>query len=133
MARSCAYYKGSDLKRPSGGKKGRVGRVRRKALCGGPPRMTALGETDARVVERARGGSGKVKLRTAKYANVCVSRERRCARVKILSVASTPPNPELARRGVIVKGAIIQTEIGKAVVTSRPSQDGVVNAVLVEQ
>ena len=38
--------------------------------------------------------------------------------------------PEL--RGIITKGALIETELGKAIVTSRPGQDGVVNALLVE-
>jgi small subunit ribosomal protein S8e len=34
---------------------------------------------------------------------------------------------------VITKGAIIETEKGLAKVVSRPGQDGVVNAVLIEQ
>ncbi|MCE4622698.1 MAG: 30S ribosomal protein S8e, partial [Desulfurococcales archaeon] len=34
---------------------------------------------------------------------------------------------------IIVKGAIIETTEGKAIVTSRPGQDGVVNAVLIKE
>jgi SSU ribosomal protein S8E len=48
-------------------------------------------------------------------------------------VLETPANREYARRGIIVKGAIIQTEMGKAVVTSRPGQDGAVNALLLKE
>jgi small subunit ribosomal protein S8e len=33
----------------------------------------------------------------------------------------------------MTKGAIIETEMGKAKVTSRPGQDGVVNAVLLTE
>jgi small subunit ribosomal protein S8e len=127
-----AYYKGGDLKKPSGGKKGRVRKTKKKALCGGPPQIPKLGEADIRVVERVRGGNLKVRLREARYANVYLPKERRSVKAKIMSIISTPANPDLARRNYIVKGAIIQTEVGKAVVTSRPGQDGVVNAVLIE-
>jgi len=34
---------------------------------------------------------------------------------------------------LLTKGALIETEIGLARVTSRPGQDGVVNAVRVEE
>jgi small subunit ribosomal protein S8e len=51
-------------------------------------------------------------------------------KAKILRVIETPANREYARRNIIVKGALIETSLGKAVVTSRPAQDGVVNAVL---
>ncbi|MEM7825868.1 MAG: hypothetical protein QW412_03355 [Candidatus Aenigmatarchaeota archaeon] len=34
---------------------------------------------------------------------------------------------------MVTKGCIIKTEIGNARVTSRPSQDGVVNAVIIEE
>ena len=36
-------------------------------------------------------------------------------------------------RNIITRGATILTEIGLARVTSKPGQDGVVNAVLIEQ
>jgi ribosomal protein S8E len=43
---------------------------------------------------------------------------------------SNPTNPFFARRNITTKGAVIETEIGDAVVTSRPDQDGIVNARL---
>ena len=36
------------------------------------------------------------------------------------------------RRGVITKGAILETEDGKCKVISRPGQCGIINAVLVK-
>ncbi|MGB9704906.1 MAG: 30S ribosomal protein S8e [Pyrobaculum sp.] len=127
-----AYYKGGDLKKPSGGKKRKVRKTKKKALGGGPPQIPKLGEADVRVVERVRGGNLKVRLREARYANVYLPKERRSVKAKIVSIVSTPANPDFARRNYIVKGAVIQTEVGRAVVTSRPGQDGAVNAVLVE-
>ncbi|MCD6558125.1 MAG: 30S ribosomal protein S8e, partial [Candidatus Aenigmarchaeota archaeon] len=37
------------------------------------------------------------------------------------------------RRNIITKGAIIMTEDGRAVVTNRPGQEGVINAKLIEE
>jgi small subunit ribosomal protein S8e len=127
-----AFYKGSDLKKPTGGKKRRVRKTKKKALGGGPPQIPKLGENDVRYVERVRGGNIKVRIREVRYANVYVAKEKKHVKAKILSIVSTPANSDFARRNFIVKGAVIQTEVGKAVVTSRPGQDGVVNAVLVE-
>jgi small subunit ribosomal protein S8e len=49
---------------------------------------------------------------------------------KILRVRRSPANKDYERRGVITKGAVIETEAGEAVVSSRPTDDGVINAVL---
>lgn len=125
-------YHGRDLKKPSGGYRSRPYKVKRWALRGGEPTLTRLGQTTEVKVVRGRGGSKKIKLVSASHAVVSNPKTGDAKLVKILSVIETPANREYARRGIIVKGSIIQTELGKAVVTSRPSQDGVVNAVLLE-
>jgi small subunit ribosomal protein S8e len=51
--------------------------------------------------------------------------------VEIVRVVKNLANIDYDRRGVITKGAIIETALGPARVTSRPGQDGVINAVLV--
>ncbi|MFN7106362.1 MAG: 30S ribosomal protein S8e [Pyrobaculum sp.] len=127
-----AFYKGRDLVKPSGGKKRRVRKTKKKALGGGPLQIPKLGEKDVRILERVRGGNIKVRIREARFANIYVPKERRHVKTKIVSIISTPSNPEYARHNFVVKGAVIQTEVGKAVVTSRPGQDGVINAVLME-
>ena len=53
--------------------------------------------------------------------------------VDIVRVVKNPSNVDYDRRGVITKGTIIETPLGLAVVTSRPGQDGVVNAVLLRR
>ncbi len=128
-------YQGNDLKKPSGGKKRRHQKVKRKYWMGRFPTETRLG-TGAREVRRlirVRGGNYKVRLKVALYANVVDPETRRAFKVRILRVLETPSNPHYARRGIITKGTIIETELGKARVTSRPGQDGVLNAVLVEK
>jgi small subunit ribosomal protein S8e len=51
----------------------------------------------------------------------------------ILDVAENPADPNYARRNIITRGALIETSEGRARVTSRPGQDGQVNAVLDEE
>ena len=60
------------------------------------------------------------------------SKTGKSSKVKIKSVVENPADMHFVRRNIITKGAIIETEKGKAKVTSRPSQDGIVNAVLIE-
>ncbi|WFO76102.1 30S ribosomal protein S8e [Desulfurococcaceae archaeon MEX13E-LK6-19] len=127
-----SYYQGNDLKKPSGGKKRRH-RMKRKYELGRPPTETKVAPVDERVLIRVRGGNYKVRLKKAAYANVYIPSEKKFQKVKIIGVVETPANTEYARRGIIVKGAIIRTEIGLAKVVSRPGQDGVINAVLIGQ
>ncbi len=65
----------------------------------------------------------------ADFANVSDG-SGKATKSKILRVKKSPANRDYERRGVITKGAVIETEAGEAVVTSRPTSDGVVNAVL---
>ena len=125
-----SYYQGNDFKKPTGGEK-RPYRKKRKYELGGPFTETKVSSTDKREVLRTFGGNVKVKLKTVAYANVIDPRSNTAKKVRILRVLETPPNIDYARRGIIVKGAIIETELGKAKVTSRPGQDGVINAVLI--
>jgi small subunit ribosomal protein S8e len=77
---------------------------------------------------RRRGGHVSAGLIFADSANV--SNGSKATKSKILRVKKSPANRDYERRGVITKGAVIETEAGEAVVTSRPTSDGVVNAVL---
>ncbi len=125
------YYHGNDLKKPSGGKK-RPYRGKRKYEAGRPPTETRLSEREARKIIRVRGGNSKVRLKRAVYANIIDPSSNKAQKAKIIRVLETPAHTEFARRGIIIKGAIIETELGKAKVTSRPGQDGVINAILLK-
>ncbi len=127
-----SYYQGNDLKKPTGGKKA-PHRKKRKYELGRPPTNTTLSEQEKRTIIRVRGGNIKVRLKKAVYANVLDPETNTARKAKILRVLETPAHTEYARRGIIVKGAIIETEIGKAKVTSRPGQDGVINAILLKR
>jgi small subunit ribosomal protein S8e len=85
-----------------------------------------------RVQERARGGRRKLKLLSGDLANVTDPKTGQTKPSKILTVIENPADPHFIRRNVLTKGAIIETELGKARVTSRPGQMGIVNALLIE-
>lgn len=81
---------------------------------------------------RARGGGLKVKLLSTNVANVVDPDTGKCQIVEVKGVVKNPANVDYQRRGIVTKGAIISTPLGKAKVTSRPGQDGVLNAVLLK-
>ena len=117
-------------RKPTGGRK-RPYRKMRKYERGGDPVLTILGERRIRE-KRARGGGVKYALASDSYANVLDPKTKTAKKLKILRVLSNPASRDLERRGVITRGAVIETEAGKAKVTSRPGQDGIINAVLIE-
>ncbi|ALV63124.1 SSU ribosomal protein S8e [Thermococcus sp. 2319x1] len=126
-----AIWQGRSLKKPSGGRI-ILARKKRKRELGREPAFTRVVEDkEERKIIRTYGGNRKVRLVKALYANVFENGKGR--KVKIISVVENPANRQYVRRNIITKGAIIQTEIGRAIVTSRPGQDGVVNAVLIKE
>jgi len=80
---------------------------------------------------RTLGGNIKLVCLSNEYANV--TKNGKSKKVKIKNIIETHANRFFARQNVIVKGAIIETEIGNAKVTNRPSQEGVVQAIFVEK
>jgi small subunit ribosomal protein S8e len=94
----------------------------------GQPRVVKLGEKRAKVL-RVRGGAKKLVMFTGQDANLVVNGKAKKAVIK--NVLETPSNHFLARQNILVKGAVIETDLGKAKITNRPSQEGTINAVLV--
>jgi small subunit ribosomal protein S8e len=66
------------------------------------------------------------------YATVSDRSSGKAQKVKIETVEENGANPNYVRRNLLTKGAIIRTEIGRARIISRPGQDGVINAILIE-
>jgi len=122
-------------KLPTGGRK-RAFRQKKKRHYGRFPtdtRVAAEDEEEKRQRIRVRGGSYKVKLFRVKFANVVDPETGEWRKVRIIHVEENPANREFKRRQIVTRGAIIKTEIGIAKVTSRPGQDGIVNAVLLKE
>jgi len=118
-------------KKPSGGRK-RAYRRKRKFEEGRFPAETILGAQKKKIV-RGRGQTMKIKVLSD--TNVCVTdpKSGKTEKAEITRVVKNPVNADYDRRGVITKGTMIETSLGLARVTSRPGQDGIINAVLVSE
>ncbi len=95
------------------------------------PSKTKLGETRKKQI-RTIGGNKKVRLLSTKYANVVDPKTNKYKKAEIKTILETPSNRHYVRRNIMTKGTVIETKEGKARVTSRPGQDGTVNAVLID-
>ncbi|MFQ5976454.1 MAG: 30S ribosomal protein S8e [Candidatus Hydrothermarchaeales archaeon] len=115
-------------KKKSGGLKRRRRTKRKFEIGSGHPEIKIGGRKTK--VERMRGGKRKIKLMIAEDANILDPKTKESKKVKILKVLENSANPHYVRRNIITKGAIIETEIGKAKVTSRLGQDGNINGIL---
>ena len=125
-------FHGKPKRKTSGsGRKQRKFRDKRLHEIGGPFASTKVDEKNEVKLDRTRGSNLKVRLMRASFANI--STPEGMKKAKIQSVAESPDNRHHARMNIITKGAVIETELGKARVTSRPGQHGVVNAVLMQK
>ena len=125
-----AKWQGRSLKKPSGGRIW-ASRKKRRREMGSELVETKLGPMK-RVERRAFGGNIKIGLLGIDVANVVDPKTGQTKKSKILKVVENPADPHFVRRNVLTKGAIIETELGRVRVTSRPKQSGGVDAVLLE-
>jgi small subunit ribosomal protein S8e len=124
-------WHGDEHKRKRTGGKKHTYRTKRAYEMGSNPTETRLGKLLTRI-NRVHGGNLKLRMLAGNYANVTNPATGETKKVEILEVVENPANVDYDRRGVITKGAIIRTPLGQARVTSRPGQDGIVNALLIK-
>ncbi len=125
-----AKWQGRSLKKPSGGRIW-ASRKKREREMGSEFVETKLGPI--KQVNRCTFGGGiKISLLGTDAVNVVDPKTGQAQKSKILTVVENPADPHFVRRNVMTKGAIIETELGRARVTSRPGQSGGVDAVLLE-
>lgn len=117
-------------RKPSGGKLKRL-RKKRKSERGSRFLETRIDERRVKI-KKTTGGGRKTKLLSTNIVNIIDTKTGKSTTTKILSVEENQANPHYVRRNIITKGAVIKTEAGLARVTSRPGQDGIINAVLIE-
>lgn len=125
MARSQARSK-----RRYTGKKYKYFKKKRKRELERPPIETYIGE-EKKKNQRIFGGDQKLKLFSSLYINVTNPNDNKTSKVRILRFDSNDASKDYNRRHILTKGAVVETELGKARITSRPGQHGVLNGVLV--
>lgn len=111
---------------------GKIKKTRKTKLHEKPgiKRTVILGERKKKLL-RIRGGNFKPVLLKCNIANITDLKTKKTQKAEIKNVLEVPSNRFLARKNVLVKGAIIETSLGKARITNRPSQEACINAVLI--
>jgi len=119
-----------NARRSKTGRRIRNSRGKRKFEIGRESHLTTIGELRLKKV-RSRGKNIKTRAKTSNIAYVIDQKNNKTKKTVIKSVIGNPANINYIRRNIINKGAIIETDIGKARVTSRPGQTGNINAILI--
>ena len=104
-------------------------RSRRKYELDRFPNEAIIGN-QVTVTRKVRGKNIKSAIKTINSVNLAI--DSKIKRVKIIKVLENATNNDYQRRGIISKGAVLETEAGKCRVVSRPGQHGTVNAILVK-
>ncbi|MBS3128715.1 30S ribosomal protein S8e [Candidatus Woesearchaeota archaeon] len=106
-------------------------RGKRKYEIGREPTATKLGALKLKTI-RTKGGGAKQRMQSAESVNLYDPSTKQYSQAKIKTVMDNPANRNFVRRNILTKGAIVDTEKGKARITSRPGQEGTLNAVLIK-
>jgi len=105
-------------------------RIRRKYETDRYPNE-AVNEVQVTITRRIRGNNRKTALKSIDFVNLATE-DSKVKKTKILKVLENATNNDYQRRGIITKGAILETQEGKCKVVSRPGQNGIVNAILLK-
>lgn len=106
-------------------------RIRRKYETDRYPNE-AINAAQVTITRRVRGKNRKTALKSSDFVNLATG-EAKVKKTKILKVLENATNNDYQRRGIITKGAILETQEGKCKVVSRPGQNGIVNAILLKE
>jgi len=123
------HWQGRSVRKSTGGRYS-PSRGKRRREIGSAPADTHIG-IDRRKISRTYGGNTKVRALRCEYAAIS-TKTGEPKKVKIETVEENAATPNYVRRNLLTRGAIIRTELGRARITSRPGQHGVINAVLIE-
>lgn len=104
-------------------------RKKKSREIAGQRTITKIGERK-QGIKKTKGGKRKKFLLKEKSINVQAN--GKISKVEIKNVLETPSNRFLARQNILTKGAIVETDLGKVKITNRPSQEGIVNGILVK-
>ena len=117
-------------KRKASGGLLRSSRAKKKSELAGFAANTKLSEKQKVKTHRTIGGNTKVSLLSTNKISVA-DKKGKITLTEMVNVVENPANPHLVRRNILTKGAIVETKLGKARLTSRPGQEGAVSGVLI--
>ena len=119
-------------RRSKTGRRIRYARGKRKFEIGRERHLTTIGPIGLKKV-RTKGKNRKTRAKTSNVAHVVDPKNNKITETEIISVVENKAIIHYVRRNIMNKGAIIETKLGKAKITSRPGQCGTINAILISK
>ncbi len=123
-------FQGKSHKKPSGGKR-RSARIKRRYELGREPTLTRIGPVAVKKLKTL-GGNQKMVVMRSDLVNLYNPKDKSRKNTKLVTVKENPSNSHYVQRNIMNKGTIVMTEAGLARITSRPGQEGSINAVLID-
>ena len=121
----------SQARRKASGSRYKANRKGRQFELGRLPSLTKIESIARKRTIRTMGANSKLRLLSTNIANLYNPKSKSYSKATITTTSGNPANRHFVRRNILTRGSIIETDKGKARITSRPGQDGIVNAVLI--
>ena len=122
-------WQGKSKRKKSGsGGKRKKRRSKKAQEMGSPSIETFIAPKKTKMVQ-SRGSVIKQKILQADSINV-TDKKGQTKRAKITSFVENKTSIDYHRRKIVTRGAIVETDLGKVKITSRPGQTGTLNGML---
>ena len=129
-----AQWHGISRRKPSGARLKRPNRYRGKRSTEiSSEKQFAFIDADRQTkVYRKRSGNTTVRVLKENMINVSDG-SGKTQRVEMTNVVENGADPNYVRRNILTKGAIVETNLGRVRITSRPGMDGVICGVVIDE
>lgn len=104
-------------------------RGKRRTEISSEKQYAVIGESKNKIYRKT-GDNQTIRVLSENKISVNDPKTGKTKLVEINNVVENPSNPNYVRRNILVKGAIVDTELGLVKISSRPGQDGVINGIL---
>jgi small subunit ribosomal protein S8e len=124
-----SLWQGLSIRKPSGGRL-ILSRKKRRFEVAPEDAETRLAEHTQKLI-RTRGAHQKVKLLATTSIMAMDQKTGKVQKATIKTVTENPANIHYVRRNILTKGAVVDTDLGKVKITSRPGQSGALSGIKV--
>jgi small subunit ribosomal protein S8e len=124
-----SLWQGVSTRKSSGGRL-ILSRKKRRFEVAPEDAETKLAEHTQKLI-RTRGAHQKVKLLATTTIMAMDQKTGKVQKATIKTVTENPANIHYVRRNILTKGAVVDTDLGKVKITSRPGQSGALSGVKV--
>ena len=125
-----AQWHGISRRKSTGGRRVQS-RGKRRTEISSEKQFALVGDSK-RKIYRKTGGNTLVRILADDKVSVNDPKTGKTKQATIKTVIESPADPNYIRRNILTKSAVIDTDMGRVRITSRPGHDGVINGVLLD-